>query len=70
MLIKLLDYVSGFFLLLGLNLDWYGFALRRKGWRWTLPAIGWHWLYYLYCGAVFAYAAIEQFAGLVLNKDP
>jgi len=56
-------------LLLGLNLDWYGFALQRKGGRWTLLAIVWHWFYYLYCGATFAYAAIEQVAGYGLKKD-
>ncbi|MFH1980813.1 MAG: glycosyltransferase [Pseudomonadota bacterium] len=48
-------------LLIVLNMDWYQFALQHKGWRWLIPAIAWHWVYYLYCGAAFAYAAIEHF---------
>ena len=37
-----------------LNRHFYRFFVERKGWRFTLAAIGLHWFYYFYSGIVFA----------------
>lgn len=47
-------------LLIAINGDWYRFTLQRKGWFWTIRAVGWHWIYYFYCGLIFAYAAVKH----------
>ncbi len=61
--------VFGALLLIILNKDWYWFALQRKGWYWTLPAIACHWTYYLYCGAAFAYVVIRQLTSSQIKTD-
>jgi hypothetical protein len=40
--------------LLWLNRDLYAFFARRRGWAFALPAVLFHWLYYLYNGVSFA----------------
>jgi len=55
--------------ILGLNMDWYRFAQQRKGWLWTILAIAWHWIYYLYSGAVFAYVVLERHTSAQTGKD-
>jgi len=55
--------------ILGLNMDWYRFAQQRKGWRWTTLAVAWHWIYYLYSGAVFAYVVLKQLPNVQTGQD-
>ena len=66
LLVSLLGAVwwPGFFLTAGtlilplllLNASLYGFFLRKRGLRFTLKAIPWHWFYYLYGGLAFGIA--------------
>lgn len=44
--------------LLCLNAPLYRFFLRRRGWLFALGAIPWHWLYFLYGSAAFAYVLL------------
>jgi glycosyltransferase involved in cell wall biosynthesis len=39
--------------LLGINAPLYGFFLKKRGLRFALQSIPWHWLYYLYSGLAF-----------------
>jgi hypothetical protein len=41
-------------LLLTLNAPLYRFFLRKRGLRFALQAIPWHWLYFFYSGLAFA----------------
>jgi glycosyltransferase involved in cell wall biosynthesis len=36
-----------------LNLNTYSFFVKRRGALFTIPAIGMHWLYFVYCGIAF-----------------
>ncbi len=49
--------------LLVLNAPLYRFFERRRGVRFTIKAITWHWVYYLYSGLAFA-IGIGQSLGL------
>jgi GT2 family glycosyltransferase len=40
--------------LIGLNMPLYRFFRRKRGLRFALQAIPWHWLYFLYSGLAFA----------------
>jgi hypothetical protein len=40
--------------LLALNGRLYAFWVRRRGWAFTLAALPWHWLYYLYNSLSFS----------------
>jgi len=42
------------FALLALNAPLYRFFLRKRGFRFALQSVPWHWLYYLYSGLAFA----------------
>ena len=45
-----------------LNRRLYRFFIRQRGWWFTLQVIPWHWFYFFYGGAAFAYsAAIHHF---------
>ncbi len=47
-------------LLLGvLNRDLYLFFFRKRGALFTAGAVGWHWLYYFYCGLTFGVGLCE-----------
>jgi GT2 family glycosyltransferase len=45
-------------LLLGLNAPFYRFLARARGPGFALAAIPWHWLYFLYASAAFAYVML------------
>jgi len=47
--------------LLGINYDIYRFFYTHRGLQFTLQVIPWHWFYYLYGGATFAYGAAKHF---------
>jgi cellulose synthase/poly-beta-1,6-N-acetylglucosamine synthase-like glycosyltransferase len=40
-------------LLLQLNRDFYDFLRQKRGWRFMMMALPWHWLYFLYSGLSF-----------------
>jgi GT2 family glycosyltransferase len=46
--------------LLGLNAPLYRFFQRQRGWRFALRTVPWHWLYYLYGSAAFAYVWLVE----------
>ena len=46
--------------LLGLNAPLYRFFQRKRGWRFALRTVLWHWLYYLYGSAAFAYVRLAD----------
>ena len=46
--------------LLGLNAPLYRFFQRKRGWRFALRTVPWHWLYYLYGSAAFAYVRLAD----------
>jgi len=46
-------------LLLVLNVDLYRFFLRKRGFRFTLMALPWHWFYYFYSGLAFAVGTVR-----------
>ncbi|MFN8550073.1 MAG: glycosyltransferase family A protein [Candidatus Obscuribacterales bacterium] len=39
--------------LFSLNINTYGFFVKRRGALFAIPAIGMHWLYFVYCGIAF-----------------
>lgn len=41
--------------LLALNLGFYRFLMRKRGIGFTLASVPWHWLYFLYASAAYAY---------------
>ncbi len=47
--------------LLGINYDIYRFFYAHRGLQFTLQVIPWHWFYYLYGGATFAYGVAKHF---------
>jgi glycosyltransferase involved in cell wall biosynthesis len=48
-------------LLLGLNLPVYRFFAAKRGFRFTLSVIPWHWFYYIYGGLAFAIGTSRHF---------
>ncbi|MGF1460013.1 MAG: glycosyltransferase [Leptolyngbyaceae cyanobacterium] len=46
--------------LLVINRDVYRFFLGCRGWWFTLKVIPWHWFYFLYGGAAFAYGTVAH----------
>ena len=46
--------------LLALNAPFYRFLLSHRGLRFTLGALPWHWLYYLYATGSFAYVMLAE----------
>jgi hypothetical protein len=46
--------------LLGLNAPLYRFFRRKRGLRFALRTVPWHWLYYLYGSAAFAYVLLAE----------
>jgi glycosyltransferase involved in cell wall biosynthesis len=50
--------------LLVLNAPLYRFFWRKRGLPFTLQAIPWHWLYYIYSGAAFAIGIGRRLLGL------
>ena len=46
--------------LLFINLNVYRFFYRKRGLLFTLKVIPWHWLYFLYGGAAFAYGSAKH----------
>ena len=46
--------------LTGLNAALYRFFKQKRGWRFALLAMPWHWLYYLYGSAAFAYVLLAD----------
>ena len=49
--------------LLLINLDVYRFFYRQRGFLFTLRVIPWHWFYFLYGGAAFAYGTLKHYLG-------
>lgn len=49
--------------LLLINLDVYRFFYDKRGLLFTLQVIPWHWLYFFYGGAAFAYGALRRYLG-------
>lgn len=43
-----------------LNLALYDFFRQKRGWIFALSAVPWHWLYYLYGSASFAYVILKE----------
>jgi len=56
-------------LLTVLNLDWYLFVFNKKGWSWTIPAVIWHWVYYLYSTIAFLIALGEHFTPTKVQQN-
>lgn len=55
--------------LLLMNIDVYRFFVQKRGLRFTLRVIPWHWFYFLYSGSVFAYGLlIHTFKNLRPNS--
>ena len=54
-------------LLLALNAPLYLFFYRKRGLRFTLQAVPWHWFYYLYSTAAFATGALLHIANRSLS---
>jgi glycosyltransferase involved in cell wall biosynthesis len=52
-------------MLLFLNAPLYRFFLRKRGVRFTLQSIPWHWFYFFYSGVAFAVGAVRY----VVNHD-
>jgi GT2 family glycosyltransferase len=48
-----------FLVLLTLNVPIYRFFWRARGLWFTLRAIFWHWLYYMYCGLAFTIGVVR-----------
>ncbi|HIQ06378.1 MAG TPA: glycosyltransferase [Anaerolineae bacterium] len=48
-------------LLLWLNLPLYRFFARKRGWRFALMTIPWHWFYYFYSGLAFVVGTAQYF---------
>ncbi|MGZ8218264.1 glycosyltransferase family 2 protein [Methylomagnum sp.] len=46
--------------LLWLNAPLYRFFQRQRGWRFAARVIPWHWLYYLYGSAAFAFVLVAE----------
>lgn len=46
--------------LLLINLDLYRFFYHKRGFRFTLRVIPWHWLYFLYGGGAFGYGLVKH----------
>ncbi|MGD9852421.1 MAG: glycosyltransferase family 2 protein [Nitrospirales bacterium] len=46
--------------LLGINAPLYNFFLKKRGLRFALQSIPWHWLYYLYSGFAFAIGFVRH----------
>lgn len=46
--------------LLGLNAPLYRFFQQKRGWLFALGTIPWHWLYYLYGSAGFAFVLLAE----------
>jgi len=57
--------------LLALNWRLYAFFARRRGWRFALVCIPWHWLYYLYNSLSFSLGTIQYWLNGTrpLNED-
>ena len=47
-------------LLFILNVRLYGFFLEKRGFRFTVQAIPWHWFYFVYSGAAFAAGTLSH----------
>lgn len=56
--------------LLVINVDVYRFFHQKRGLLFTLRVILWHWLYFLYGGAAFAYSALKHFFGRLYLPEP
>lgn len=56
-------------LLLGLNAPLYGFFWRKRGLRFAMKTIPWHWLYYFYSGLAFA-IGVGRFFSRIIFKTP
>ena len=54
-------------LLLALNAPLYLFFYRKRGLRFTLQALLWHWFYYLYSAVAFATGALLHIANRSLS---
>lgn len=50
-------------MLLLINLDVYQFFYQKRGPLFALRVVFWHWLYFFYGGAAFAYAALRHLLG-------
>jgi len=50
--------------LLALNASLYRFFWRKRGLRFTIQAVPWHWLYYFYSGLAFAVGAVRHRFGI------
>lgn len=56
--------------LLAINLDVYRFFHRKRGLKFTSGVIFWHWLYFFYGGAAFAYGTARYCLGRVKAAKP
>jgi len=43
-----------------INAPLYRFFLKKRGLRFALQAVPWHWLYYLYSGLAFAIGLVRH----------
>ncbi|MGZ8245229.1 hypothetical protein [Methylomagnum sp.] len=56
--------------LLWLNAPLYRFFQRRRGWLFAARALPWHWLYFLYGSAAFAFVLIRDRFGKARASGP
>jgi len=49
-------------MLITLNVRLYRFFLEKRGLRFAVQAIPWHWLYFFYSGAAFAIGTVRHLA--------
>ena len=52
--------VGLFLALLAVNAPLYRFFFRKRGWRFALCVLPWHWFYYLYSGLAFVLGTIRH----------
>ena len=55
--------------LLVINVNVYRFFYNKRGLLFTLRVIPWHWFYFLYGGAVFAYGALRHYLSRLHLSD-
>ena len=53
-----------------INWNVYQFFYRQRGVWFTLRVIPWHWFYFLYGGAAFAYAMLLHYCGFLRLPEP
>lgn len=53
-----------------INIDVYRFFLKKRGLLFTLQVVPWHWFYFLYGGAAFAYGTVSYYLSTEKPLNP